>query len=105
MCYFYVTEFQHIADYRAFQWKLLVKKQQVEIQWTCKWKSFLFCFVYVKYKTTLIKNIISYFVKSLIQLIYNTKNHSQTIYKNLSENTVIRKVLLKFKNIKILFLN
>ena len=67
MSYFYITEFQCIADYRALQQKLLAKKWQVEIWLACKWESFLSCFVYVKYKTMLVKNTTLYFVESLIQ--------------------------------------
>ena len=104
MFYFYIIKFQCIANYKIFQWKLFIKKWQVKIWLIYKQKNLLSCFAYIKYKIMLIKNIILYFVEFLTHT-HNVKNHLQTIYKNFSKNIIIKKILLKFKNIKNSFLN
>ena len=92
----YITELQQ---------RMLVKRQQIKVWLACKQKSFLLCFMYVKYKTTLVKNTTLYFVESLIQRTHNAESYSQTIYENLSKSTLIRKALSEFRSIKNSFLS
>jgi len=63
--------------------------------------------MYVKYKTTLVKNITSYFIELFILQKTSTKKTEKTLtrIKKHLKSTEIRITLSEFRNIKSLFLS